>query len=132
MAVKVGTDALPLYAHRFSPRKFTQSQLFPCLLLEQFFRTDYRGITAILIDAPALCEPIGLRRSRTERRCGSRWTRPSRACGRAGVAVSASLPPNDGSSWVTPSFRVRRIFPKPSWGGDTPQSLGASIPTEGS
>ena len=27
VAVEVGTDALPLYAHRFSPRKFTQSQL---------------------------------------------------------------------------------------------------------
>jgi hypothetical protein len=62
VAVEVGTEALAQYAHRFSPKKFTQPQLFACLVLKQFFRTDYRGITAILADMPSLCEAIGLRK----------------------------------------------------------------------
>lgn len=35
---------LPEYAHRFSPRKFTQPPLFVCLNLKTFFNMDYRGI----------------------------------------------------------------------------------------
>ena len=35
--------ALPAYAHRFSPKKFTQHQLFACLVLKEFLKTDYRG-----------------------------------------------------------------------------------------
>ncbi len=39
-------DALPEYAHRFSPKKFTQHQLFAGLALKAFHNTDYRGIVA--------------------------------------------------------------------------------------
>jgi hypothetical protein len=35
--------ALLLYSHRNSPKKFTQHQLFACLVLKSFLRTDYRG-----------------------------------------------------------------------------------------
>jgi hypothetical protein len=35
--------ALLLYSHRNSPKKFTQHQLFACLVLKNFLRTDYRG-----------------------------------------------------------------------------------------
>jgi hypothetical protein len=29
---------LPLYAHKFSPKKFTQPQLFACLVFKEFMR----------------------------------------------------------------------------------------------
>ena len=62
VAFEVGKEALPAYRHRFSPRKFTQPQLFACLVLKQFFRTDYRGIMGILADTPGLCDTIGLKK----------------------------------------------------------------------
>jgi len=54
--------SLPAYAHRFSPKLFTQHQLFACLALKAFFKTDYRGITAILSDMPDLRRTLGMRR----------------------------------------------------------------------
>ena len=60
-ALDIAIKTLPLYAHRFSPKKFTLPQLFTCLVLKQFFKTDYRGIAAILADSPALACAIGLK-----------------------------------------------------------------------
>jgi hypothetical protein len=51
---------LPLYAHPCSPQKYTQPQLFVCLVLKTFFRADYRKITAILQDFDALRAYLGL------------------------------------------------------------------------
>jgi len=51
VAYATALQTLPLYHHHFSPKKFTQPQLVTCLVLKEFFRTDYRGITAILEDA---------------------------------------------------------------------------------
>lgn len=62
VALAVGKDALADYSHRFSPKVFTQPQLFVCLVLKEFFRTDYRGLTAILADNPSLCRTISLRK----------------------------------------------------------------------
>ena len=62
VALEVGKEALPTYCHRFSPKVFTQPQLFVCLVLREFFRTDYRGIMGILADTPSLCEAIGLKK----------------------------------------------------------------------
>jgi transposase len=59
-AYKVALAALPEFAHRFSPRKFTQPQLFVCLVLKTFFKTDYRGIAEILNDCPDLCRTFNL------------------------------------------------------------------------
>jgi hypothetical protein len=59
-AHEVGMSVLPDYSHRFSPKKFTQAQLFACLVLKVFLRTDYRGVCEILKDAPSFCEAIGL------------------------------------------------------------------------
>jgi hypothetical protein len=61
-ALAVGKRSLPAYAHRFAPRKFTQPQLFACLALKHFFKTDYRGIATYLKDLPELCQAIGLDR----------------------------------------------------------------------
>ena len=59
VALDVGKDALPAYCHRFSPKVFTQPQLFACLVLKEFFKADYRGILA---DTPSLCDAIGLKK----------------------------------------------------------------------
>jgi hypothetical protein len=59
-AMAVGTQALPRYAHKYSPRKFTQPQLFACLVLKTFLKTDYRGLTAHLRDHAELRAALGL------------------------------------------------------------------------
>src|SRR5947209_6936351 len=46
--------ALPRYAHKYSPKKYSQPQLVACLVLKTFFKTDYRGLTALLHDLPDL------------------------------------------------------------------------------
>jgi hypothetical protein len=61
-ALAVGEQALPLYSHPCSPKTFTQPQLFACLVLKAFFKTDYRGIVAILKDWPELASGLGLNR----------------------------------------------------------------------
>ena len=62
VALEIGKEALPDYCHRFSPKVFTQPQLFACLVLKEFFKTDYRGIMGILDDTPSLCDVIGLKK----------------------------------------------------------------------
>ncbi len=52
--------ALPAYAHRYSPKKFTQHQLLACLALKEFLKLDYRGVMQLLIDSPDLCAVIEL------------------------------------------------------------------------
>ncbi len=53
-------SSLAVYAHRFSPRKFTQHQLFAVLVLKEFQRCDYRKVAALLRDSPDLAAAIGL------------------------------------------------------------------------
>ncbi len=60
-AYRIGQSALPTYAHRFSPKKFTQPQLFACLAIKTFFKQDYRRTEAMLRDWPALCKAIGMK-----------------------------------------------------------------------
>jgi transposase len=60
-AFKIAKSTLPQYAHRYSPQKFTQPQLFVCLVLKIFFKTDYRGIVAILKDSDDLCKCFNLK-----------------------------------------------------------------------
>src|SRR5579863_6601232 len=37
-----------MYSHRYSPHRYSQPQLFACLVLKTFFKVDYRGLVAIL------------------------------------------------------------------------------------
>ena len=74
-ALATGQAALPLYAHRFSPKKFTQPQLFACLVLKVFSKTDYRGVAVLLADLPDLRRVLGLR-------CAPHWTTLQKAAGR--------------------------------------------------
>ena len=59
-AFEVGRQTLPAYAHRFSPRKFTQHQLFALLVLKTHQRKDYRGVVALLEEMPGLLKELGL------------------------------------------------------------------------
>lgn len=52
--------AVPRFSHRYSPKKFTQHQLFACLALKEFLKLDYRGVMQLLIDSPDLCRVIEL------------------------------------------------------------------------
>jgi hypothetical protein len=57
----IGKLALPDYAHKFSPKTYTQPQLFACLVLKEFLHRDYRGIEALLKDTPELAAVIDLK-----------------------------------------------------------------------
>jgi hypothetical protein len=59
-ALATAERSLPSYSHRCSPKKFTQHQLFACLVLKSFLKTDYRGVVAHLADCPSLVEVLGL------------------------------------------------------------------------
>jgi hypothetical protein len=59
-AMHIAQQALPAYSHRCSPRKFTQHQLFACLVLKNFLKADYRGVTSQLQDCPALQKVLRL------------------------------------------------------------------------
>jgi len=59
-ALAVGEACLPAYSHEFSPHKFTQPQLFACLVLKEFEKKDYRGVCQLLHDCSDLRDVIGL------------------------------------------------------------------------
>ena len=61
-AWEVAKESLPAYPHKFAPKKFTQHQLFACLVLMRLFKTDYRGVEACLHDMPSICKTIGLKK----------------------------------------------------------------------
>lgn len=54
VAYEAAKRALPSYSHPYSPKKFTLHQLAACLVLKEFFTTDYRGIMNILEDSSDL------------------------------------------------------------------------------
>ena len=61
-ALHVARLSLSQYSHKNSPKKFSQHQLFACLVLKNFLKTDYRGVIEYLNDCPELCETIELNR----------------------------------------------------------------------
>lgn len=60
VAYATAKRSLPPYRHLKSPKKFTQHQLVACLVLKEFFRTDYRGIMEILEDSSDLKKVLEL------------------------------------------------------------------------
>ena len=42
-ALQIAKAGLNSYSSKFSPRRYTQHQLFAVLVLRQFLKTDYRG-----------------------------------------------------------------------------------------
>ncbi len=61
VALDVAKQSFPAYSHRCSPKKFTQHQLFACLVLKNFLKTDYRGVTGQLQDCSSLQKTLGLK-----------------------------------------------------------------------
>ena len=61
VALAAGKEAFSDYSHLYSPHKFTQPQLFACLVLKEFEKKDYRGIWQLLIDCCDLRQAIGLK-----------------------------------------------------------------------
>jgi hypothetical protein len=59
-ALRLAREALPAYSSKFSRKDYTQSQLFALLALKTFFKTDYRGVVALLQDFPELRRDLGL------------------------------------------------------------------------
>jgi len=61
VALAAGKEAFSDYSHLYSPHKFTQPQLFACLVLKEFEKKDYRGVCRLLEDCDDLRQAIGLR-----------------------------------------------------------------------
>jgi hypothetical protein len=60
VALATGKEAFSDYSHKYSPHKFTQPQLFACLVLKEFEKKDYRGVSQLLIDCSDLRNVIEL------------------------------------------------------------------------
>ena len=60
-ALAVGRQALPDYSHRFSPKKFTQPQLFALAVVRKFLRLDYRGLETRLSEWAELRQVLDLK-----------------------------------------------------------------------
>lgn len=61
LSLKLAQSSLPAYANKFSPRRYTQHQLFSILVLRQFFKIDYRGMVALLAESSELRSTLGLK-----------------------------------------------------------------------
>ena len=61
-ALQAGQESLADYGHRKSPHKFTQPQLFACLVVKEFRCLDYRGIWVLLQEWPELRHLLGLQK----------------------------------------------------------------------
>ena len=59
-AFRLAQESLPAYSSNFSRKDFTQHQLFACLALKTFFKTDYRGVVQLLRDFAELRQELGL------------------------------------------------------------------------
>jgi len=61
-ALKAGQESLPDYRHPKSPKKFTQPQLFACLVVKECRGLDYRGIWVLLQEWAELRNVLGLKK----------------------------------------------------------------------
>jgi hypothetical protein len=61
-ALQAGQESLPDYRHPKSPHKFTQPQLFACLVVQEFRCLDYRGIWVLLQEWSELRHVLGLQK----------------------------------------------------------------------
>lgn len=61
-ALQVAQQSLPAYSNQFSRKDYVQPQLFAILVLREFFKTDYRGVTQMLKDFAELRTALGLKK----------------------------------------------------------------------
>jgi hypothetical protein len=71
----IGQRALRRSAHKYSPKLYTQPQLFACLVVKTFFKTDYRGAVILLEDHSDLRAVLAVDRV-------PHWTTLQKACRR--------------------------------------------------
>jgi hypothetical protein len=62
VAHELATLVLPAHSTKFSRHDFTLPQLFACLVVREHQKKSYRGVEALLRDAPHWCKQIGMRR----------------------------------------------------------------------
>ena len=60
-ALQVAARTLPKYAHQFSPKKFTQPQLFACLVLKTLWKCDFRTAQLRLQESDKIVRTLGLK-----------------------------------------------------------------------
>ena len=95
-ALETARRSLPEYRTKHSPKKFTQHQLFACLVLKNFLRTDYRGVVAHLRDCSSLCETLALKHV-------PHFTTLHKAARRLAAALGAPSDcwmPQSGNNWA--------------------------------
>ena len=61
-AFQIAQAGLNPYSSKYSPRRYTQHQIFAILILRQFLKTDYRGITQILNDWSDLRQALDIKK----------------------------------------------------------------------
>jgi hypothetical protein len=54
VAYRIAQRVMPAYSHPCSPKKFTQHQLFACLVLKECLKLDYRGVEVLLAEWDSL------------------------------------------------------------------------------
>lgn len=60
VAFQLASQCLPSYSNKFSRHDFTLQQLFACLVVREHQKKSYRGVEALLRDAPDWCHQIGM------------------------------------------------------------------------
>lgn len=61
VALRVAARTLPKYAHQFSPKKFTQPQLFACLVLKTLWKCDFRTLHLRLEESDKILAALGIK-----------------------------------------------------------------------
>ena len=61
-ALLIAKAGLNPYSSKYSPRRYTQPQIFAILVLRQFLKTDYRGIIQMLADWSDLRQALDLKK----------------------------------------------------------------------
>lgn len=96
-ALAVAQGALPAYSSPRSRHDFTQPQLFALLALKTFFKTDYRGVVALVKDFAELRADLGLAKAphystlcKAEQRLLKRGTSSPSSCGPPRAPSSAA------------------------------------------
>ena len=60
LALRLGRRHLADHAHKYAPKKYTQAQLFACLILKAHLGCTYRKVEELLTLMPAVREALGL------------------------------------------------------------------------
>ena len=122
-ALATAERALPLYSHRNSPKKFTQHQLFACLVLKSFLKTDYRGVVAHLADCPSLVETLGL----AQRSSLHDAAKSGAATAGQPRQPDACWTPRSANTWAASGACRARRSTRPGWSRVPPAATSSGV-----